>query len=127
MQQGTDIGSYPHLFLIGLGHTLEVFAGALVLATVIGLALGQLRLARWKPLRFLAVALVEVFRGTSSIIQVFWLYYALPLLTPIHLSPLVASWIAIGLTEGSYLAEVVRGAFTALPNGQHDASIALNL
>ncbi len=122
-----DVGHYVSLFAGGLLNTVEVFLGALVLATLIGLALGALRLVRWKPLRFFAVALVEVFRGTSVIIQVFWLYYALPLFTPIHLTPLVASWIAIGLTEGSYLAEVVRGAFTSIPRTQLESSIALNL
>jgi polar amino acid transport system permease protein len=122
-----DLSGYLNLLVGGLLNTLEVFAGALVLATAIGLLLGSLRLSRWRGVRYVSAALVEIFRGTSVIIQVFWLYYALPLVTPIHLTPVVAAWIAIGLTEGAYIAEVVRGAFSSVPRSQYEGSIALNL
>lgn len=115
------------LFLQGLGNTLWVFVGGVVLATVFGVLLGWMASAKWRWLRGLAIVLIEVSRGTSVIIQIFWLYYALPVLTGIHISPVVAGWIAVGLTEGGYIAEVMRGAIRSVPGGQIESAIAVNL
>lgn len=71
---------------------------------------------------------VEIFRGTSLIVQLFWLYYAIPMLFGIQLG---SNWwtgvIAIGLNYGAYLSEVVRGSILAVDKGQTEASIALNM
>ncbi len=115
------------LFLEGLGNTLWVFVGGVVLATVFGVFLGWMSSARWRWLRALSIVLIEVSRGTSVIIQVFWIYYALPVLAGIHVPAVVAGWIAIGLTEGGYIAEVVRGAIRSVPVGQFESAIAVNL
>ncbi|WP_233279631.1 ectoine/hydroxyectoine ABC transporter permease subunit EhuC [Acidihalobacter yilgarnensis] len=79
---------------------------------------------RWRPVRYLATAYVEIFRGTSLIVQLFWLYYALPLLG-LSLSPFVAGTAALALNIGAYGAEVVRGALEAVPKGQREAAVAL--
>jgi len=69
---------------------------------------------------------VDFFRGTSAIVQLFWIFYALPLVGP-SLSPMVAGAVTLGLNMGSYGSEVVRAAIRAVPRGQTEASIALNL
>ncbi len=115
------------LFFEGLVNTLLVFAGGVILATVLGVVLGWMGGSKWRWVRGLSIVLIEVSRGTSVIIQIFWIYYARPLLTGIHVSPVVAGWIAIGLTEGGYIAEVVRGAIRSVPRGQLESSTALNL
>src|SRR5699024_10935555 len=71
---------------------------------------------------------VEVFRGTSLIVQLFWLYYAVPILFDIHLgSNWIVGVIAIGLNYGAYMSEVVRTSILAVDKGQTEAAIALNL
>lgn len=69
---------------------------------------------------------VDFFRGTSAIVQLFWIFFALPLVGP-TLSPLLAGVVTLGLNMGSYGSEVVRGAVSAVDRGQTEASVALNL
>lgn len=113
--------------LAGLGVTLQVFLGAAILATVLGLVVGLARMSKLKSVRYPAVVFVEFFRGTAALVQLFWVFYALPLLLGFPLPPLWAAWIVIGCNQGAYLAEVVRGAIRAVPTGQIEASIAINL
>ena len=113
--------------LEGLGVTLQVFGGAAILATVVGLVVGLARMSKRKVVRYPAVAFVEFFRGTAALVQLFWVFYALPLLLGLPLPPLWAAWVVIGCNQGAYLAEVVRGAILAVPTNQVEASIAINL
>ncbi len=78
------------------------------------------------PLRWLAVAYIEVFRGTSALVQLFWLFFVLPHFG-ITLAPLNVAILTLGLNVGAYGAEVVRGAVSAVPRGQWEATVALNL
>jgi polar amino acid transport system permease protein len=70
---------------------------------------------------------VEFFRGTSLIVQLFWIVYALPLLLGYKLNNVAAAILALGLNFGAYGAEVVRGAIKAVPKPQREACTALNL
>lgn len=111
----------------GFRFTLLVFVGSVVVATVVALVVGSARLSRRRLLRYPSVAFVETFRGTSALVQMFWVFYALPLVLGISFPKLAAAWIVIGFNQGAYLAEVVRGAVRSVPAGQIDASIAINL
>jgi polar amino acid transport system permease protein len=70
--------------------------------------------------------IVEGFRGSSSIVQLFWAFYVLPFFG-IDLPPLVAGVLVLGINEGSYFSEVVRAALAAIPAGQREASLTLGL
>jgi polar amino acid transport system permease protein len=76
--------------------------------------------------RWLAIAYIEVFRGTSALVQLFWLFFVLPHFG-ITLDPIPVAILALGLNVGAYGAEVVRGAVLAVPRGQYEAAIALNM
>jgi polar amino acid transport system permease protein len=78
------------------------------------------------PLRWLAIAYIEFFRGTSALVQLFWLFFVLPYFG-ITLEPVTAAVLGLGLNLGAYGAEVVRGAVQAVPRGQWEASTALNM
>lgn len=104
-----------------------VFAGGAVLATVCAFLAGLGRISRDPIVRWLAAGYVEVFRGTSALVQLFWFYFALPLLLGIELNAVLVGVIVLGLNVGAYGAEVVRGAIQSIPRGQYLASIALNL
>lgn len=70
---------------------------------------------------------VEIFRGTSLLIQLFWIYFALPMVLDIRMSAMTAAILALGLNYGAYGSEVVRSSILAIPKGQIEASIALNM
>lgn len=110
--------------LDGLGATLALTAGGAVVAVLGAFAGGLGRLSRRRPVRAVATAYVEIFRGTSALVQLFWFYFALPFVG-IRLSALAAGILVLGLNIGSYGAEVVRGAVQAVPPGQREAARAL--
>lgn len=95
---------------------------ALVVAFVAGLG----RISRHAAVRWLATAYIEFFRGTSIFVQLFWIYFVLPM-TGAELTPMQAGVMALGLNVGAYGAEVVRGAILAVPRDQHEACVAVNL
>ena len=116
----------PHL-LRGLLITLTVTVGGAVVALVCAFLAGLSRLSQDWLLRLLARVYIEVFRGTSALVQLYWFYFALPILLGIQLNALLVGIVVIGLNVGAYGAEVVRGAIQAIPKGQYQAATALNL
>src|SRR5262245_30065621 len=93
-----------------------------VISVVLGLMVRSKRLSVRGPARIV----IEFFRGTSLLIQLWWLFFALPLLG-IQFTALAVAVIALGLNFGAYGAEVVRGSLNAVPGPQWEAAIALNL
>ena len=112
--------------LEGLGVTLQVMAGAVVLAVPLALAAGICRLSTLRPVRWIASIYVEVFRGTSALVQLFWFYFVLPLFG-VQLPAMLVGIVVLALNAGAYGAEVVRGAIRAVPPGQREAGVALNM
>ncbi len=118
------------IFVPGLAQgalmTLRITAAAAVLAVLAAITAGLLKLYGPAPLRWLAVAYIEVFRGTSALVQLFWLYFVLPGFG-ITIEAYTAAVIGIGLNIGAYGAEVVRGAVVSVARGQWEATVALNM
>jgi polar amino acid transport system permease protein len=110
----------------GAGVTLKVTilsAGvALFMSLVAGLGSGS----RHVILRIMSQTYIQVFRAASLLVLLFWVYFALPF-AGIELSKLISAVLAIGLNIGAYGAEIVRGSVAAIPRGQIEASVALNL
>ncbi len=120
-----DIGLWGR-FMDGVWITLQVTAYAALLGTALSIVSGLAGLSPYRAVRWPNRVYVDFFRGTSAIVQLFWIFYALPLIGP-TLSPMVAGAVTLGLNMGSYGSEVVRGAVVAVPRGQTEAGIALNL
>jgi polar amino acid transport system permease protein len=112
--------------LSGLLVTLEVTAGGAAVALVMAFAGGLGRLSRMGPVRVLAGAYVEIVRGTSALVQLFWVFFVLPFVG-ISVEPMTAGILVLGLNIGAYGSEVVRGAIQAVPVEQREAAVALNL
>jgi polar amino acid transport system permease protein len=120
-------GQYRQL-VDGLRVTLSVLAWSFLLGVVLSLVVGVMRLASNRVVRGIALVYVEFARGISSIILLFIMAYAIPILLGIDQgSQLMLAAIALGINMGGYGAEIVRGAILAVPKGQTEASIALNL
>lgn len=108
--------------LITLEQTVLAAALAIAIATVAGL----MRLSPYLTVRAVATVYIEIFRGTSLLVQLFWIFFVLPLFG-ITLDKFSAGFIAVGMNLGAYGAEVVRGAIQAVPQGQYEAALALNM
>ncbi|HET8729200.1 MAG TPA: ectoine/hydroxyectoine ABC transporter permease subunit EhuC [Alphaproteobacteria bacterium] len=112
--------------LEGAWMTIRITVMGCAVAVVCAVAAGLAKLSSFTPLRWLAVVYVEIFRGTSALVQLFWLFFVLPQFG-IRLSPLTVAVLGLGLNVGAYGAEVVRGAIQAVPKGQWEAATALNM
>lgn len=112
----------------GVQITVQVLVLAFALGVVLSLVFGVARLSEHRWVRGAALAYIEVFRGVSSLVLLFWMAFALPILLGFDQPSLLAMGsIALGLNMGGYGAEIVRGAIQSVPRGQQEATIALNL
>lgn len=112
--------------LRGALFTIQITVLSAILAFVLSFLFGLGRISKYFIVRTLSSIYIEFFRGTSLLVQLFWLYFALPLLG-VTLSPMLAGVLAIGMGFGAYGAEVVRGSIQHIPKEQTEAAIALNM
>lgn len=122
-----NFSQFLSTLLEGVPLTAGATVGGIVLATAVSFAAGLAMLSRFRVLRFVLRAYVEVWRGTSEVVQLFWIYFALPLLTGFQIMPFWAAIIVLGLNHGAYGAEIVRGAVQSVPKSQHEGCVALGL
>jgi polar amino acid transport system permease protein len=115
-----------HALLDGLATTVEVAALSAVFATVISLVAGIARSSHIRVVRIVAGTYIEIFRGTSAIVQLYFAYYVLPL-AGISLSPIVSGVAVLSLAIGAYGSEIVRGGLAAVPATQTDAATMLGM
>ena len=120
------LGRYGDLIVSGTLVTIVLTVLAALLAVAIALAAGLMRLSPNPAVRGAATVYIEFFRGTSLLVQLFWIFFVLPLFG-ITLEKFTAGFIAVGMNLGAYGAEVVRGAIQAVPKGQYEAATALNM
>jgi polar amino acid transport system permease protein len=112
----------------GVVVTVQVLLGSFALGTIMSLVFGVARLSVRRWVRAVALVYIEFARGISAIILLFWVFFALPILFGMgSMPPMLAGILALGLNMGAYGAEVVRGAIQAVPKGQTEATIALNM
>ncbi|MGW2934730.1 ectoine/hydroxyectoine ABC transporter permease subunit EhuC [Streptomyces sp. NPDC001156] len=114
------------LVLKGVWTTVQLLVLSALLATGVSFAVGIARTHRRWIVRFLAGFYTEVFRGTSALIMIFWVFFVLPLAFGWQLVPLWAGTLALGLTYGAYGAEIVRGALNSVDPAQREGGIALS-
>jgi len=100
--------------------------GGALLAVVAAFIAALAKMYGPAPIRWLATCYIEVFRGTSALVQLFWLFFVLPQLG-VTLSPMMSAILALGLNIGAYGAEVVRGGINGVSRDQWEATIALNM
>lgn len=114
------------ILAIGLVVTIEAAVAGFAAAMVLGLIWYLLRRSRIRAVSWTTTFLVEFIRDTPLLVQLFFLYYVLPDYG-VALPAFVTGVLALGLQYSAYTAEVYRGGFEAVPRGQWEAAIALNL
>ncbi len=118
--------TYAPSFISGTIVTLEQTGLGILLAILVAVVMAALKLSPFSPLRWTGIAYIEIFRGTSLLVQLYWIFFVLPLFG-VTLDKFTAGFIAVGLNLGAYGAELVRGGIQAVPRGQYEAAIALNI
>lgn len=113
--------------LVGAVGTLRIFAICLVLGLTLGLLVGLGRYSRNRWLHIPATIFVEFFRNTPVLVQILWFYFALPILMPFQISPLVAASLGISLNSAAFSAEIYRGGIQSIETGQWDGARALGM
>jgi len=117
---------YGPRLIDGTVVTIQQTVLAAILAIMIALAMALMKMSASAALRWFAIAYIELFRGTSLLVQLFWIFFVLPFFG-VTLEPFTAGFIAVGMNLGAYGAELVRGGILGVPRGQFEACIALNL
>lgn len=115
----------PELLLATI-ITFEATVGGMALALVLGLVLSIMRLSGRRLPDLAARGFIGFFRGTPLLIQLYFLFYVLPLYG-IRLDPLMTGIAGLGLNYSTYLSEVYRAGIQGVARGQWDATVALNL
>ncbi|MBL1105247.1 ectoine/hydroxyectoine ABC transporter permease subunit EhuC [Streptomyces sp. 5-8] len=114
------------LVLKGIWTTVQLLVFSALLATAVSFAAGIARTHRLWIVRFVAGFYTEVFRGTSALVMIFWVFFVLPVAFGWQLVPMWAGTLALGLTYGAYGAEIVRGGLNAVEPAQKEGGIALS-
>ncbi len=116
---------YGGYILQGVWVTASVTIAGCFVALIVSFVIGICRLIAPTPIRWIAGAYVEIFRGTSFIVQLFWIYFTLPLIG-VTLPAFPVAVVVLGLNVGSFGSEVVRGSILAVPRPLIESAIALN-
>ncbi len=115
-----------YLILQGAEVTLTIFVITLVLSLPLGGLAALGRISNFAPLRYLMEFYVWVMRGTPLMLQLLFVYFALPLVG-IRLPDFAAALLAFTLNYAAYFAEIFRAGIQAIPKGQYEAAVALGL
>lgn len=118
--------TYAPRFIDGTIVTLQQAGLGALLAIIVALSMAFMKMSSFLPVRWMAIIYIEIFRGTSLLVQLYWIFFVLPLFG-ITLDKFTAGFLAVGLNLGAYGAELVRGGVQSVPRGQYEAAIALNM
>jgi polar amino acid transport system permease protein len=118
---------FQHALLLGLATTLKLTLICVVIGCALGFVLALARTSRNPLLRGVSSVYVEFFRGTPVLIQLFWIFFCLPLLLRVELSNLASGVIALSLYMGAITSETFRASLKSVGREQLDACVALGL
>ena len=122
------MAKYWKVFLLqGVGYTLLLSAITVVCGAVLGLLLYLGRTARFKPLNWLCVAIVEVVRGTPMLLQLYVAYFLVPKILPFHVTEFGSVAVGLVINSGCYVSEIFRSGIQAIDRGQTEAARSLGL
>lgn len=120
------INSLP-LVLVGAGITIQITAISVGLGLIIGMFVGIARICNVKVLRALATVYIDFLRGTPLLVQIFLIYFALPMVVGQRVDPFIAAITACGINSGAYIAEIFRAGIQAIDEGQMEAGRSLGM
>lgn len=111
----------------GFVNTMQAFVAASALTIVWAMVVAVARMSPFAPARFIAIAYIEVFRGTPLLVQLLTFFAAVPILTGLQLPPFETAVLGLTLNFGGYLAESYRSGLQAVPRGLREAALAIGM
>ncbi|WP_302791668.1 amino acid ABC transporter permease [Dialister invisus] len=115
------------ILLMGAGVTIEITAFSVAIGFFIGLFVGIARISQFKILRIMAAVYADCIRGTPLLVQIFLIYFALPMAIGQRVEPFIAAVAACGINSGAYVSEIFRAGIQAIDVGQIEAGRSLGL
>ena len=115
------------LLLEGAAVTIKITALSVGFGLIIGMVVGIARLAKMSILRWLAMIYIDFIRGTPLLVQIFLIYFALPMITGTRIDPFIAAITACSINSGAYIAEIFRAGLQSIDKGQVEAGRSLGL
>ena len=122
-----NLGTFLSVLSQGLPFTIIATVAGILLTIVLSFVAGLALMSSSKTVRVISRIYVEGLRGTSEVVQLFWIFFALPVLVGFQIVPLWAGILVLGLNHGAYGAEIVRGAVQSVPRAQVEGAIALSM
>ena len=124
---------YYRFFLEGVSNTLIISVFTVLFGTILGVLMAMARMSKFKPLKWLATAYIEFFRGTPLMVQLMFIFYGLPMIgvtfPKISFIPnfdrFAAGVVAMSLNSCAYVAEIIRSGIQAVDVGQMVAARSL--
>lgn len=113
--------------LAGFLNTLKLTATALLGGLAVGLMLALARLSHRSWLRIPAGIVIEVFRTTPPLVQLFWFYFGLPIVLDVEMTPFIAAALTFTIQSGAFFAEVFRAGIVSIERGQWEAAKAIGM
>jgi polar amino acid transport system permease protein len=123
----TPVFANAPLLAQGLVNTLKVTAIALACGLVLGLLLALMRLSRHRLAAWPAGFIIEVFRTTPPLVQLFWFFFAMPLIIGVEMTPFLAACVTFSIQSAAFFAEVFRGGIVSIEPGQWDGARAIGM
>ncbi|TCL36139.1 polar amino acid transport system permease protein [Anaerospora hongkongensis] len=120
------VNSFP-LLLLGAGVTVQITALSVGFGLLIGMFVGIARLSQVKLVKFLATVYVDFIRGTPLLVQIFLIYFALPMIIGQRIDPFIAAITACSVNSGAYVAEIFRAGIQSIDKGQMEAGRSLGM
>jgi polar amino acid transport system permease protein len=118
---------YWSALLFGLATTLKLTVICVFLGMLLGFVLSLMRTSESRVLYAAGSVYVEFFRGTPVLIQIFWIFFCLPIVLHVDIGSMVSAIIALSLYMGAISCETFRAAMKSIARDQHDACVALGL
>ncbi|MDA9948751.1 amino acid ABC transporter permease [Paracoccaceae bacterium] len=118
---------YWNVLAMGLWATFKLFIICSTLGLGGGLFMGMLRYSKTRWISYPAMLYVEVFRNTPVLVQIIWFFFALPVVTGIEVSPMMAAVLGITLNTIAFSAEVFRGGIQSIEREQWEAGKAIGM
>lgn len=120
------VRSFP-LLLMGAGVTIQITALSVGFGLLIGMFVGIARLAKFAPVRLASTVYVDFIRGTPLLVQIFIIYFALPIVLGMRIDPFIAAITACSINSGAYVAEIFRAGIQSIDKGQMEAGRSLGM
>jgi glutamine transport system permease protein len=118
--------SFP-LLLLGAGVTVQITVLSVGFGLLIGMFVGVARLATLWPIKVMAAVYVDFIRGTPLLVQIFLIYFALPIIIGQRIDPFIAAITACSINSGAYVAEIFRAGIQSIDKGQMEAGRSLGM